>query len=69
MTPRDPERIGRVLDALRQAWEQHPDWRLGQLVHNAASAAAAEGAMPPYAPLFYLEEKALLKGLSRLEGH
>lgn len=32
---RDPKRIPRVLDALRQAWQRHPDWRLGQLVSNA----------------------------------
>lgn len=32
---RDPKRIPVVLEALRKAWEKHPDWRLGQVVSNA----------------------------------
>lgn len=32
--PRDPERIDRVLTLIRTAWEQMPDLRLGQLLHN-----------------------------------
>ena len=31
---RDPERIDRVLAALREAWLAEPDWRLGQLLVN-----------------------------------
>ena len=33
---RDPERIDRVIEALRQAWHRHPDWRLNQLLINAS---------------------------------
>lgn len=33
---RDPNRIPRMLEALHIAWENNPDWRLGQLVKNAA---------------------------------
>lgn len=29
---RDPNRIDRVLDLLRQYWTQYPDMRLGQIV-------------------------------------
>ena len=31
---RDPERIDRVCDLLREVWKQVPDWRLGQLLFN-----------------------------------
>jgi len=31
---RDPKRIPRILDLLREVWEMVPDWRLGQLVAN-----------------------------------
>jgi uncharacterized protein YihD (DUF1040 family) len=29
---RDPRRISHLLDALKEAWEKHPDLRLGQLI-------------------------------------
>lgn len=32
--PRDPERIDRIVDKLREVWHTVPDWRLGQLVSN-----------------------------------
>lgn len=35
--PRDPARIDTVLALIRQAWVQHPDLRLGQLLHNVTS--------------------------------
>jgi hypothetical protein len=31
---RDPQRIDRIVDKLREVWKQHPDQRLGQLVCN-----------------------------------
>ena len=33
---REPERIERICNKLKVAWEKHPDWRLGQLVMNLA---------------------------------
>ena len=36
MRPRDPARIDRIVDLLREAWKKHPDWRLCQLVCNCA---------------------------------
>ena len=68
MTGRDPDRIGPVLDALRDAWERHPDWRLGQLVYNAADITAGDGQIPPCAPLFHMEDEVLLDGLDRVRG-
>ena len=34
---RDPDRIRRVLEVVEKVWEQHPDWRLGQLIENLAA--------------------------------
>lgn len=33
---RDPNRIDRILEQVRQFWIKNPDWRLGQIVVNAA---------------------------------
>lgn len=53
---RDPNRIPVVLDALRTYWEEHPDWRLCQLVVNVAE----RGNDP-----FYVEDDAFLANLFR----
>jgi uncharacterized protein YihD (DUF1040 family) len=34
---RDPNRIPKMLDVIRRAWEMHPDYRLGQLLSNAVA--------------------------------
>jgi len=59
---RDPKRIATVLEALRQAWEQQPDLRLGQLLVIAA--------MPrePCPELFNVEDQVLLQGLESYQG-
>ena len=31
---RNPDRIPVILEQVRELWEQHPDWRFGQLVMN-----------------------------------
>jgi hypothetical protein len=49
-TPRDPERIGRILALLREAWQLVPDWRLNQLILNVTDIEQG------YGPLFYLED-------------
>lgn len=36
---RDAERIAPMLELLGAVWQEHPDWRLGQLVCNVAVAA------------------------------
>ena len=33
---RDPRRIKRILALLENAWQEVPDWRLGQLVYNVS---------------------------------
>lgn len=33
---RDPARIDRILDRIRELWKAQPDWRLGQLLTNVA---------------------------------
>ena len=35
MNLRDPNRIDRMIELLRQAWRRNPDWRLTQLIINA----------------------------------
>ncbi len=35
---RDPARIDRVIEALREAWGKYPDQRLGQLLNNLTCA-------------------------------
>lgn len=43
---RDPNRIPRVLEALRQAWQRHPDWRFGQVVSNSLGAGPQDVFFP-----------------------
>lgn len=31
---RDPNRISRILELLKEAWKLVPDWRLGELISN-----------------------------------
>src|SRR5436190_17600423 len=33
---RDPNRIDRIIEMLREAWHRNPDWRLNQLIINAS---------------------------------
>lgn len=57
---RNPNRISGVLDAVRVAWEQCPDLRLGQLLENAASYAGHSDA-------FYVEDEELTEALRDME--
>lgn len=50
---RNPERIDKVIDAVRAAWKTVPDWRLGQLIVNVSRSA---GKSDP----FFLEDDDLL---------
>ena len=67
LTPRDPTRIDRMIELLREAWHLVPDWRLTQLVINAADLQEVSG------PLFVMEDdkmeqrlKATVGGLRRM---
>lgn len=57
---RDPARIPIVLEAIRKAWEQHPDMRLGQLVIAATPRPHSCQAV------FTMEDDALLQWLANL---
>lgn len=55
---RDPARIDDVLAALRTAWAESPDLRLGQLIVNAVRPTN------PCPEVFYTEDEALVRGLN-----
>jgi uncharacterized protein YihD (DUF1040 family) len=56
---RDPERIPRILEVLRQRWELEPDLRLCQLIVNATGRTAPE--------VFYVEDEELEAALLKSE--
>jgi hypothetical protein len=62
MAGRDPERIDRILSLLREVWMKVPDWRLGQIVHNAVEP---KGRCPE---IFYVEDDRMEQLLSGLES-
>lgn len=55
---RDPDRIDKVLDELKDIWKEMPDLRLGQLILNAVQDPA----------LYYIEDRALIKKIKDLYG-
>jgi hypothetical protein len=58
---RDPARIDDVLAAVRAAWAESPDLRLGQLIVNAVRPTN------PCPEVFYTEDDALVQGLSSFQ--
>ena len=54
---RDPARIDDVLAALRAAWQESPDLRLGQLIVNAVRPTQ------PCPEVYHAEDDVLLRGL------
>ena len=57
MTPRDPKRIDRMVELLREAWQTFPDQRLTQLVINLADKKHDCG------PVYYLDDPEMEKKL------
>ena len=53
---RDPRRIKRILALLENAWQEVPDWRLGQLISNIARDVG-------WSDAYYLEDDDLEKEL------
>jgi hypothetical protein len=53
---REPERIEPMLALLRRVWYQNPDWRLGQLIDNAAFGSTT----------FYIEDDVMKERLEEL---
>jgi hypothetical protein len=42
MGERDPQRIDPLIDALRELWHRHPDYRLTQLIVNLTGEVSPE---------------------------
>lgn len=57
-SPRDPERIDKVLSVIRSIWKDQPDLRLGQLIVNAIHQQN----------LYHIEEDALVEALEDMYG-
>jgi hypothetical protein len=55
-----------MLILFRQAWENNPDQRLGQLIGNAAREELADDPHGRYRDPFYLEDDEIWKGLERM---
>ena len=55
---RNPARIDELLSALRAAWEESPDLRLGQLIVNAVRPTS------PCPEVFYAQDEDLLRRLT-----
>lgn len=62
---RDPNRIHKMLVTIEKVWSKVPDWRLGQLISDAARSMGCEDP-------FFLEDEKLLEWLNEsieiLEG-
>lgn len=55
---RDPRRIKRILALLENAWQEVPDWRLGQLISNIARDVG-------WSDAYYLEDDDFEKELRK----
>jgi hypothetical protein len=55
---RDPARIDRIVELLREVWKNHPDMRLGQLLVNAIRPSR------PCPQVFGVEDDVTQKGLT-----
>lgn len=53
---RDPKRIDKVLDVVKQAWVKNPDLRFGQLILNLTTNANA---------LYYVEDDTMIEALEK----
>jgi uncharacterized protein YihD (DUF1040 family) len=54
---RDPKRIDRILELLKNVWHKHPDMRLGQLIENCVDGTTAT---------FYTEDEVIEENLKKL---
>lgn len=51
---RNPDRISKVLEQLKNLWEKYPDYRLGQLISNVVRDPS----------LYYIEDETLITVLN-----
>ena len=58
---RDPKRIDKFCDLLKELWKRVPDWRFGQLISNL-------GRQLEWTPggFFYVEDEEFMNELSRI---
>lgn len=66
----DPARLTEIHDLLAEVkslWSKHPDWRLAQVITNAASAGERpNGAPRDDVDIFYVEDDVIRIGLRNL---
>jgi len=58
VTMRDPKRINKICDLLREVWSKYPDWRLGQLLFNATQQY----------DIFFVEDEKMIEALKKIQG-
>lgn len=65
---RDPERIDRMIGLLSKLWHEHEDWRLGQLVFNAADRGLDDpyGMSRMFLDTFVIEDDVMERGIHAL---
>ena len=54
---RDPTRIDKFCDALKELWKSVPDWRFGQLMCNFLGSVYVETKLD----VFFIEDDEMLK--------
>lgn len=62
---RDPTRIDRILNKIREVWIQQPDTRLFQLLLNTGIAARTDGSNYDWS-IYYIEDDKLEDVISNL---
>ena len=70
MKPRDPNRIDRMVELLRRAWQRNPDWRLTQLVINATDTSydCDKPSECGLGLVYYIEDDIMEKRLKGMAG-
>ncbi len=58
---RDPTRIDKFCDTLKELWHRVPDWRFGQLMSNFLGDVYAETKRD----IFYIEDDEMLKHIQK----
>lgn len=61
---RDPKRIDKFCDDLKEVWHQFPDWRFGQLMMNVLSQHLSDTGRD----VFYLEEPEMMSYFRKYAG-
>lgn len=62
---RDPKRIDKFCDLLKELWKRVPDWRFGQLISNLGRQFRSDFEWTPGA-LFYMEDEEFMNELARI---